>query len=195
MQLRQILIIAILTVFLPAFTSGQNLEEQLKNYLLHLQKSKVDTFLILKSGCADCEVKYSDTSKAVSDGQTVYILSQQLGGFTIVTFDDFGRQHVYTMDTCSLFDTIMYHKAVLRQKDVFYDKQREELKKGKFLPPRPIHYSYYDLAVRISKFTYEFKIVENDSGMFIFPERQENWFVVTKDIIFKFFSILKAAHD
>lgn len=197
MLLRQTLIASILTVFLPVLSFGQiqKPERQLKNYLIQLKNAKVDTFLIIKSGCTGCEVKYSDSSKVVTDGHTVYVLSQNMGQFKIVTFDDFGRQKIYSVDSCSLFDTIMHYKAVLQQKGIFYKKIRAELRKGKFLPPRPIHYSYDDLTVKISNFNYEYNIVENDSNLFVFPERKEKWFSATKKVIDNFFVLMKSVRS
>jgi len=193
MLFRQTIIASIFFVFLPLFSIGQaqKPEQQLKNYLLQLEMSKVDTILIIKSGCTGCAVKYTDTAKAVTDGKTIYVLSQAMGQFRIVSFDDFGRQNHYLFDTCSLFDTIKHYKAVFQQKNVFYKKIREGLSKGRFQPPRPIHYSYNDLIIKIPNFSYEYSVIENDTGNFIFPERKEKWFVVTKKVIDNFFSLLK----
>jgi hypothetical protein len=178
---------------MPLFSFGQahKPEQQLTNYLLQLKKSKVDTFLIIKSGCTGCEVKYTDTSKAVTDGQTIYVLSQVMGQFQIVSFDGFGRQNTFHVDTCSLFDTIQNYKLVLQQKDIFYKKIRAGLRKGRFLPPRPKHYSYNELIIDIPRFSYEYSMIDNDTGNFIFPEEKEKWFVANKKVIDNFFSLLK----
>ena len=197
MPLRRTLLVTILTVFLPLFSIGQAQmpEQQLKSYLLQLEKSNVDTILIIKSGCSGCAVKYTDTAKAVTNGQTIYVLWQAMGQFRIVSFDDFGRQNNYLFDTCSLFDTIKHYKAVLQQKEVYYKKIREGLKKGRFQPPRPIHYSYNALIIKIPKFSYEYNVIENDTGNFIFPERKEKWFAVTKKLIDNFFSLLETVRS
>lgn len=194
MLLRQRLTLILLPFLLPLFSVGQtqSAKQRLENYLLQLKGFQVDTFLVIKSGCAGCEVKYKDKSKAVTDGQTIYILSQQVGKFEIVTFDDFGRQGTYSSDTTSLFDTIMRYNSVLKQKDIYFKKVRSKSKKGHFLPPRPKHYSYKDLAVKISKFTYEYNVIENDSGMFVLPERTEKWYAATKEIIDNFFLLLNS---
>ncbi|MCZ2129066.1 MAG: hypothetical protein LC109_02240 [Bacteroidia bacterium] len=194
MLIRQRLTAILLSFFLPLFSIGQTQKpkQQLEDYLLQLKGLQVDTFLVIKSGCAGCEVKYADTSKAVTDGQTIYILSQQVDKFKIVAIDDFGRQETYDIDTTSLFGTIMRFESVLQQKDIYYKKVRSESKKGHFLPPRPKHYSYNDLAIKIAKFTYKFNVIENDSGMFAFPERGEKWYAATNEIIDNFFLLLKS---
>jgi uncharacterized protein YqeY len=81
MLFRQTLTVIILTFFLPMFSFGQTQksEQQLKNYLRQLNEAKVDTLFIIKSGCAGCEVKYTDTSKAITDEQIIFILSQEMG--------------------------------------------------------------------------------------------------------------------
>ena len=197
MPLRQTFTTSILIVLLPLLSFGQTQkpEQQLNHYLRQLAKSKVDTILIIKSGCTGCEVKYTDTAKAVTNGQTIHVLSQEKGQFRIVSFDDFGRQNTYIVDTCSLFDTIKHYKGVLQEKDVFYKKIRQGLKKGQFQPPRPIHYSYNHLIIKIPKFSYEYSVIENDSSNFVFPERKEKWFAVTKKVIDDFFSLLKTARS
>jgi hypothetical protein len=194
MPFRQTLIASILIVFLPQFCIGQaqKPEQELKNYLLQLKNSKVDTFLIIKAGCVGCEVKYSDTMKAVADGQTIYVLSQRLGQFEMALIDDFGRQRTYAIDSTSIFDMVKQYMSVLHQKNIYYKKMREKLSKGDFSPPRPIHYNYSNVTAKVGNFFYEYMLVENDSGMFVFPERNEKWYMATKTIIDNFFSLVKS---
>jgi hypothetical protein len=69
---------------------------------------------------------------------------------------------------------------------------REKLSKGDFSPPRPIHYNYSNVTAKAGNFSYEYMLVENDSGMFVFPERNEKWYMATKTIIDNFFSLVKS---
>jgi hypothetical protein len=197
MILRQLSFALITTLILSLVTFGQTSKSEyyLKRYLSQLKTFRVDTFVVIKSGCTGCVVKYSDTSKSVSDGQAIYLLFQRKGQYKIVSFDDFGTERQYFIDTCSLFDTIVRHKPILRQKEIFYKKELAELKKAKFLPPKPSHYNFQELIVQLPNFKYELKLVENEFDQYGFERENENWFVLTKIIINKFFSILKNAHD
>lgn len=191
MNFRPFLTVFVIVFSFPFISVGQS--QQVKNYLLQLKATNIDTFLIVKSGYTGSEVKYNDTSKAISNGQTIYILSQHQGHFKLVSFDDFNRQKSYSVDSCSLFSTIVQNKSILRQKEAFYRKRHEELKKAKFLPPKPIHYSYVDVTLKLASFDYEAILLENNFNDFEYPEEKENWFIVTKTIVNEFFSLLKSA--
>ena len=190
-----ILFISFISLTFSSFGQIQKTEGQLKNYLTHLKTSKVDTILIIESGCSGCEIKYSDTSKSVSSGQTTYVLTQHRGQLRIVSFDDFNRQRNYLVDTCSLFDTIQHYKPVLQQKDGFYKKELAELKKVKFYPPRPIHYNYDDLTIQLPLFNYNFQLVNNEFDYLGFSRDKEKWFMATKKIMELFFTLLNTSRS
>lgn len=139
----------ILSISLTLYSYGQTKisEQQFHKYYQQLKYLKVDTFLIIKSGCTGCDVKYSDTSKSVVDGQSIYVLTKKSGQFKLAIFDDIHNPKYFTADTCSLFDIIDHNKSLLNLKDTFYKTELAELKKSKFFPPRPIHYSFEDLTI------------------------------------------------
>ena len=184
----------ILSLSLTLFSNAQaKKSEQLFNkYFKQLKASKVDTIVIVKSGCTGCDVVYADTPKSVVDGQTIYVLTQKAGQFKLAIFDDVHNPKYYSVDTCSLFDTIERYKQTLKLKDTFYKKELAELKKSKFLPPRPIHYSFEDLTIQSPSFKYNFMVNGKDADYLGFVRENEKWFQATKTIIEKFFNYSQA---
>ncbi len=184
----------ILTLFsLTPFSFGQTKksEQQLEKYYRQLKSSKVDTVLILKSGCTGCDVTYTDTPKSVIDGQTIYVLTQMNGQFKLAIFDDIHNPRYFTGDICSLFKTIDHNKSVLKSKDTFYKKELAELKKVKFLPPRPIHFPFEEIIISLPNFRYDFVINSKDADYLGFVRENEIWFKATKSIIEKFYDYIK----
>ena len=167
-------------------------EEQFQKYYQQLKSLKVDTFLIVKSGCTGCDVKYSDTSKSVIDGQTIYVLTQKSGQFKLAIFDDIHNPKYFTADTCSIFKTINSNKSLLELKDTFYKKELAELKKSKFFPPRPIHYFFEDLTIQTPNFKYNFLVNGKDADYLGFVRENEKWFQATKNIIERFYKYSQA---
>jgi hypothetical protein len=192
----QMLSLIYLTIALTNTVCGQvrKSEKELKFYLSQLRTSKVDTLLILKSGCIGCEIKYSDTSKAISDGQSIYVITQHNGHFNIAIFDDIHNQKIIAIDTCSIFEFVNLHKASLSQKEIFYEKKISKIKsKTGFFPPRPIHYSYENLKIHSSNFVYEFEIVDNNKDQFNLMCDKENWFITTAEIIKNVYNYLESS--
>ena len=181
-----------LTSTLYSFGQTKKSEQQFTKYYQQLKSSQVDTIIIVKSGCTGCGVKYIDTPKSVTDGQTIYVLTQKCGQFKLAIFDDIHNPKYFTSDTCSLFDIIDQNKSLLKSKHAFYKGELAELKKSKFFPPRPIHYSYEDLTIKISNFKYNFLISSKNADHLGFVRENERWFQVTRTIIDKFFSYSEA---
>lgn len=181
--------IFILTLSLTLSSYGQTKKsaQQFTEYFHQLKSSKVDTILIIKSGCIGCEVTYTDTSKSVIDGQAIYVLTQNNGQFKLAIFDDIHNSKYLTADTCSIFGIINENKSLLKLKDTFYKKELAELKKSKFFPPRPIHYFFDELTIQLPNFKYNFLVVNNDADYLGFVRKNENWFRATKSIIERFF--------
>ncbi len=159
-------------------------EQSFSKYFQQLKSSKVDTILIIKSGCTGCEVKYEDTSKRVRDGQTIYVLSQTNGQFKLAIFDDIHNPEYFTADTCAIFNFIIENKVILKQKENFYKIVIPKIKsKSGFYPPSPIHYSYEELILKLPKFIYDFEIVDDHNDRFGIQREKEKWFALTKEII------------
>lgn len=186
------LLILLLSLTLYSYGQTKRSEQQFNKYYQQLKSLKVDTFLIVKSGCTGCEVTYSDTSKSVIDGQTIYVLTQKSGQFKLAIFDDIHNPKYLTTDTCSLFETIDRNKSLLKLKDSFYKKELRELKKSKFLPPGPIHYSFEDLTIQTPNFKYSFLVNGKDADYLGFVRENEKWFQATKNIIERFFKYSQA---
>ena len=127
------LLILSLSLTLYCYGQAKKSEQQFNKYYYQLKSSKVDTFLIIKSGCTGCDVIYTDTSKSVADGQTIYVLTQKSGQFKLAIFDDLHNSQYFTADTCSLFDTNDRNKSLLKLKETFYKTELAELKKIKVL--------------------------------------------------------------
>jgi hypothetical protein len=47
--------------------------------------------------------------------------------------------------------------------------------------------------VKVSKFSYEYQLIENDTGNYTIAEAKEKWYIATRKIIDDFFSLLKSA--
>ena len=181
----------ILTLNLTQLCYGQTKksEQQFTKYYQQLKSSKVDTILIVKSGCTGCDVKYTDTPKSVIDGQTIYILTQKSGQFKLAIFDDIHNPKYFTSDTCSLFKFIDHNKISLEQKESFYKTERPKIKsKSGFYPPSHIHYSYEELSIKLPKFNYDFMIVNNNKDHFGLERDKEKWFALTNLIIKKVYN-------
>lgn len=191
-MLKNVLAIALLGLTLGAYGQAQNTEQQFTQYFKQLESSRIDTILILKSGCIGCEVIYTDTAKSISDGQTIYVLTQENGQFKLAIFDDIHSPEYFSMDTCSLFDKVSHNKSLLRLKDPFYKKKLAKLKRSKFFPPRPIHYSFEELIIQLPDFNYDFVIKGKDTDYLGVIRENENWFKVTKAIIEEFISYSKS---
>jgi hypothetical protein len=180
----QILSLMILMLSNIVFGQEKKSEQELEKFMIQLKSSKVDNFLILKSGCIGCEVQYIDTSKFINDGQTIYVLTQNKGQFTINIFDDLNEQKHFSIDTCSLFKFVDKNKLTLQQKETFYKKEITKIKsKNGFFPPGPIHYSYEELKIHSANFIYDFKIVDKTNDYFGIQREKEAWFILTKEII------------
>lgn len=186
-----ILILSLFSLTANSFGQTKKSEQELVKYFKQLKSSKVDTVLTLKSGCTGCETTYTDTPKSVIDGQTIYVLTQKNGQFKLAIFDDIHIPRYYVGDTCSLFDMIDQSKPVLKSKDTFYKKELAELKKVKFLPPRPIHYPFEELVISLPNFHYDFVINNKDADYLGFVRENEQWFKATKYIIDKFYNYIK----
>ena len=170
-------------------------EQELAKYKKQLKSSRIDTVLILKSGCTGCQVTYSDTFKAIEDGQTIYVLTQRSGHFKLAIFDDIHNPKYLSVDSCSLFETVHQNKSVLKSKDTFYQKELAELKKMKFLPPRPTHYPYKSLIISLPGFQYDCTVNGSNSDYLGFVRESENWFNSTKTIIKKFFDFINTLRE
>ncbi len=186
----------ILFLSLPSFTlysygQTKKSEQQLEKYYRQLISSKVDTVLILKSGCTGCDVIYNDTPKSVIDGQTIYVLTQKNRKTKLAIFDDIHEAKYFSGNTCSLFETINQNKSVLKSKDTFYKKELAELKKVKFLPPQPIHYPFEEIIISLPDFRYDFVINSKDADYLGFVRESEIWFKATKSLIEDFYNYIK----
>lgn len=187
-----IYLILALSLTFSSFCQTRKAEEYYVKYLKQLKSFKNDTILIVKSGCTGCEVTYTDTLRSVEDGQTIYVLTQKWGVFKLAIFDDMHSPKYFKSDTCSVFDTIEKNKSLLELKDSFYKTELDELKKSKFTPPRPIHYSYEEVIILLPDFEYNFIVNGKDADYLGFIRENENWFKATKTIIEKFISYSKS---
>lgn len=190
-----ILVLTLFSLTLPTFGQTKKSEQQLEKYYKQLKSSKVDTVLTLKSGCTGCEVTYTDTTKGIIDGQTIYVLTQKNEQFKLAIFDDIHNPEYFTSDTCSLFNVIYHYKPVLKSKDTFYKKELAELEKVKFLPPRPIHFPFEELVISLPNFHYDFVINNKDADYLGFVRENEQWFKATKNIIDRFYDYIRTLKD
>jgi hypothetical protein len=179
-------ILSLMTLMLSNIVFGQEKksEQELERFMIQLKSSKVDNFLILKSGCFGCEVQYIDTSKFINDGQTIYVLTQNGAQYDISIFDDLNPQKHFKIDTCSLFTYIDANKITLLKKETFYKKETPKLKsKNGFIRPHKVHYSYENLNINLPNFIYTFEINDSSNDQFGIKREKEEWFKLTKEII------------
>ena len=182
-------LILILHLTPSSYGQTKKSEQHFIKYYQQLKSLKVDTILFIKSGCTGCDVTYTDTSKSVIDGQTIYVLTQKNGQFKLAIFDDVRVSKFITADTCSLFKFVNKNQSILRRKASFYKNEIPKIKsKDGFYPPSPIHYSYEELNIHLANFHYDFKVVDNDKDHFGLKRDKEKWFILTKEIIKMFFN-------
>ena len=182
-------IVFILSFSLTLLSYGQTKksDQQFYKYFQQLNASKVDTILIVKSGCTGCNVKYTDTPESVIDGQTIYVLTQKSGQLKLAIFDDIHNPKLFMADTCSIFNTINQNKSLLKSKDIFYKNELAKIKKSKFFQPRPIHYSFDELTIQLPNLKYSFLVNGKDTDYLGIVRENEKWFQATKIIIEKFY--------
>jgi hypothetical protein len=174
-----------------SFAQTRKSEEQFKQYLQQLKVVNNDTIIILKSGCTGCNVEYSDTSESIVDGQTLYVVTEQDGYFNLAIFDDIHNPTYSTSVNCPLFKLAEQNKTILQSKEQFYKKELAELKKSKFIHPRPAHYSFEELTIHIKDYRYNFMVVDKNVDYLGFIRDNEKWFQVTKNIISEFSKYLQ----
>ena len=172
------------------FGQERKSDKEFKEYSTSLQFTKIDTVLVIKSGCTGCDVIYKGEPKSVIDGQTIYVLTKKSGQFKLAIFDDIHNPKYFTMDTCSIFKFITQNKAVLEQKEKFYKSEIPKIKsKSGFYPPSPIHYSYEELNIKLPNLNYDFTIVDNKNDRFGLQRDNEKWFALTNQIIKRVYNI------
>lgn len=194
----QILTWSFLTIALTQTTFGQvkKAQRELKQYLKQLKVIKVDTVLVIKSGCTGCDVTYKDTPRSVLDGESIYVLTSHNGQTKIALFDDIHLKRFATFDTCSLFEFINQNKITLGQKEMFYKTETPKIRsKSGFYPPSPIHYSYDELNIKLSSFNYNFMILNDTKDHFGLERNKEKWFTLTKEIIKRVYGYSQLIND
>jgi len=194
----KILIFLLMTIILSNNVFGQEKksEQELERFMIQLKSTKVDNFLILKSGCIGCDVQYINTSKSIADGQTIYVLTQYRGQYDISIFDDLNPQKHFTIDTCSLFTYIDANKLKLLKKETFYRNEIPKMKsKNGFIRPHKIHYSYGNLNINLQNFIYNFEINDCNEDRFGLKREKEEWFNLTKEIIKRVYNYSSLVKD
>ena len=197
-MIRQLIFVSLLlTTLRQQYVFGQDhkSDEEYKKYSKSLRRSKVDTILVIRSGCTGCEVNYQNEPRSVIDDQNIYVLFQKDGQFKLAIFDDIHNPIYFTSDTCSVFETIDQKKSILKLKDDFYEKELADLKKSKFFPPRPIHYPFEELKIQLPGFQYEFLVTGKVADYLGFVRENEIWFKATNSIIEKVFAFSTSLKD
>lgn len=174
----------ILAVLRPPQTLGQTskAQQKLQAYLKELKKLKVDTLVILKTGCVGCEMKLSNR-KLLADPQTAWIITHRQGITEVKYFGSLGEQKCAKTDSIRLFDYTRVITSVLSEKDAFYETKRAEIQNAGFYPPVPNHYSYQELEVRLGTFYYTVELVNGHFDHLGFDIENERWYTATKEII------------
>jgi hypothetical protein len=186
-----IFILGLITIFHSQQVLAQEniSEKEFNKYRSALKLNKVDSVLVLKVGCTGCVVGYPDTSMRVTDGLAIYVLSQHKGIIKLAVFDDVYNPKYFTPDTCLLFDLVNKSKSTLKLKAGFYKKEMAELRKAKFFPPGPVHYSFEELKIQLPNFKYDFVVAEKNADYLGFVRENEEWFQATRTIIESFLKI------
>ena len=194
MTFRPILLLLFLTINLTKVVLGQthDSDEQLNKYLLHLKDFKVDSIVIVKSGCVGCDVINFNSSKHVEDEQSIYVLTKQSGIFLLAIFNDADSAKYINIDTCTLFKFINQNENILQNQKSFYKKEISKIKsKSGFYPPILIHHSFEELTINLSFFNYNFEVNDDDKDHFGFKCDNTKWFIITKNIIKRVYNYSK----
>jgi hypothetical protein len=194
----QILTLLILVTTFSQIVFGQVIqpEKELNVYLAQLKEKNIDTVLVVNSGCVGCEVTYNNDQTAIPNGKSIYVLTKHKGQFNLAIFDDIQSKKSCIVDTCTIFEFILKNKAILQQKDIFYKSEMNKIRsKNGFYPPRPVHYSYEELNIQLVSFNYVFNVVDHENDNFGLNREKDSWFILTKEIIGRVYSILKSVNS
>jgi hypothetical protein len=165
------------------FAQSRQSDQLFASYHKLLNSSKVDTIIILKSGCKNCVVEYTNSPQTVDDGQIIYVLTQDKGQIKLAIFDDKKEPAYFTADSCMVFKYIDIVKPLLKLKEPYYINAIKEEKELKFVAPYLKQFPYEELTIQLPKFKYNFIIVDNNLDYMGIEQNHRNWFIETQTII------------
>jgi hypothetical protein len=173
-------LLTISLTFLTALVFGQSKAN--KELTQFFRLNKLDTFLIIKSGCSNCIISYEniDTVKK-ADTLTISLLFEKKGKQTFMTFSDTGQTKTITNLKTDIFKIIADNRKLLQTKDTYYREQ----KLAKFQAPCLVTFPYEIIELRYGEFKYRHTLVERDSDDCGTILKHIDWFKVEIEILDK----------
>lgn len=145
-----------------------------------LKSNKVDTFIIIKSGCSSCNISYENIDRVKNaDTVTVRLVYQKKGKQTLMIFSDTGLAKNVTYSGTEIFKIIANNREILRTKDAYYQEQ----KLAKFHAPRLVSFPYETIQLKYGQFTYRHTLVERETDDCGTVLTNEDWFKVEIEIL------------
>ena len=169
-------LLIILFFSLSALASGQSkADKELKQYLI---RYKLDTFILVKTGCQTCEISYEKNLKNV-DTLTILLLYKKYGQITLVYFSDTSKSKQFDNIYSDIFQIIEARKTVLKQADIYYKEQ--EL--AKFQAPCFAIFPYEKINIQIGKFRHKHTLVMRELDDCGTNLTKEDWFKAELEIL------------
>lgn len=156
-------------VLLICIASGQGKAE--KELLRFLKAHKVDTFVLVKTGCTSCIISYEDNAK-LADTVTIWLLYKYRGKQSLMTFSDIAQPKKLGNKDTDIFKFITENRQLLLTKDQYYQEQKQL----KFQAPCLTTYPYETIEIKYGNLKYRHRLVKretDDCGTFL---THEDWF-------------------
>lgn len=169
-----LLIISFLS--LTVFASGQSKAD--KELTQYVKKYKLDTFLLVKTGCQTCEISYENRLKTV-DTMTITLLYKKNDKITLVTFSDTGKTQRFDKVKSDIFQVIVNKRNVLKQAEKYYKEQ----KLLKFQAPCLTTFPYEKVQIQVGQLRHRHTLVDremDDCGTIL---TNEQWFKAELEIL------------
>jgi hypothetical protein len=169
--MKKYILIKLFIFLLPVTFWGQNdlISESTKdteNFISKLRTAKIDTILVYKEYCTGCEITSITKEPMYEEGFiNTYIIWLNNGKaftkkFSYPNIDE--KEH--QINISDILNFFYEHKKQ-------FNSKKEYFKKGRFLPPNPVHDHYEELII----------MTQNDKELITLSENQK-----TKDLWLKF---------
>lgn len=166
---------------MTALVFGQNKAN--KELTQFLRLNKLDTFIIIKSGCSKCIVSFENIDNVnKTDTLTIRLLFQKKGTQTFMTFSDTGQTQTKTNLNTTIFKIIADNQMLLQTKDKYYREQ----KLAKFQAPCLVTFPYEIIELKYGQFKYRHTLVERDSDHCGTILTHIDWFKIEVEILNEF---------
>ena len=163
-------------ILLTCITWGQGkADKELRRFF---KKHKVDTFVLVKTGCTNCIISYEDNNK-LTDTVTIWLLYKYRGKQSLITFSDIAQTKNLGDKDTDIFKFITENRQLLIKKDKYYQEQKQL----KFQAPCLMTFPYENIEIKYGNFKHRHRLVKretDDCGTFL---THEDWFQVEIELL------------